>query len=404
LGRCRRTLIVGRGRLLTTAAACALIAVAAVCSPSSAAAGTTTVATGAVRAAVTNGAAPSRTDAAGVEWLCRPGLPDDPCRANLTTTVIPESGPATVAHASPAVNPPVDCFYVYPTVSEQPGVVANLHVDPSETAVARIQASRFSQVCKVYAPVYPQLTLHALTDRGAITGPDIAAAYTSVQAAWMDYLAHYNRGRGVIVIGHSQGASLLIQLLERKVDNNPAVRSRLVSAIILGGNVTVPVGKTVGGSFQHIPACTTIRQSGCVIAYSSFDQMPPVDSLFGRPRSSAGLQVLCVNPGDLSGGTAPLAPYFPTRSAAKGLGGLSGITPPKLPTPWVTEPDLYSGQCLSEGGATWLQVSAPIHIGDPRKIVGQTLGPTWGLHLVDVNIALGNLVSLIRNEASAYRG
>lgn len=401
--RCRRTLIGGSGRLLTTATACALVAVAAVCSSSSAA-GTTTVATGAVQAAVANGAAPSRTDAAGVEWLCRPGLPDDPCTADLTTTVIAESGPATVAHASPAANPPVDCFYVYPTVSEQSGVVANLHVDPSETAVARIQASRFSQVCKVYAPVYPQLTLHALTDRGAITGPDIAAVYRSVQAAWTDYLAHYNRGRGVIVIGHSQGASLLIQLLERRVDNNPAVRSRLVSAIILGGNVTVPIGKTVGGSFQHIPACTTTRQFGCVIAYSSFDQMPPVDSLFGRPRSSAGLQVLCVNPGDPSGGTAALAPYFPTRSAAKGLGGLSGVTPPELPTPWVTEPDLYSGQCLSQGGATWLQVSAPIHIGDTRKIVGQTLGPTWGLHLVDVNIALGNLVSLTRSEAIAYRG
>ena len=86
------------------------------------------------------------------------------------------------------------------------------------------------------------------------------------------------------------------------------------------------------------------------------------------------------------------------------MGGLSGVTPPELPTPWVTEPDLYSGQCLSQGGATWLQVSAPIHIGDPRKIVGQTLGPTWGLHLVDVNIALGNLVSLTRSEAMAYRG
>ena len=167
--RCRRTLIGGSGRLLTTATAWALVAVAAVCSSSSAA-GTTTVATGADQAAVANGAAPSRTDAAGVEWLCRPGLPDDPCTADLTTTVIPESGRATLAPASPAANPSVDCFYVYPTVSEQSGVVANLHVDPSETAVARIQASRFSQVCKVYAPVYPQLTL-AHADRSPERSP-----------------------------------------------------------------------------------------------------------------------------------------------------------------------------------------------------------------------------------------
>jgi hypothetical protein len=393
-----RARVRGRGRSLAASIACAIVALGAACSPSSAA-----PTTRAAQAAVANGAAPSRTDAAGVEWLCRPGLADDPCTAGLTATVVPESGRTSVRHASPAADPPVDCFYVYPTVSEQPGVVANLHVDPAETAVARVQASRFAQVCKVYAPVYPQLTLHALTDAAAITGRDIAAAYASVQAAWMDYLAHYNRGRGVIVIGHSQGASLLIQLLRNQVDNDPAVRSRLVSAIILGGNVTVPMGKTVGGSFQHIPACTTATQIGCVVAYSSFDQTPPTNSLFGRTRS-AGLQVLCVNPADLSGRKAPLTPYFPTRSAAQGLGALSGATPPQLPTPWVTEPDLYSGQCVSQGGATWLQVSAPIHVGDPRKIVGQTLGPTWGLHLVDVNIALGNLVSLIHSEAAAYRG
>jgi hypothetical protein len=257
------------------------------------------------------------------------------------------------------------------------------------------------------------LTLHALADPGAITGSDLVAAYASVQTAWEDYLAHYNRGRGFILIGHSQGASTLIKLLQKQVDNNPAVRKHLVSAIILGGNVTVPVGGTVGGSFQHIPACTTSTQTGCVIAYSSFDETPPPNSLFGRPgsgvshlsgnTSKVGLQVLCVNPGNPSGGITPLTPYFPTRSSAKGLGGLSGVVPPALPTPWVTEPDLYSGQCLSQAGATWLQVSAPIHAGDPRTIVGQTLGPTWGLHLVDVNIALGNLISLTRSEVAAYR-
>jgi len=318
-----------------------------------------------------------------------------------------------VEHASQTANPAVDCFYVYPTVSEQSAAVANLHIDPSEIAVARSQASRFSEVCKVYAPVYPQLTLHALADPGTISVSDLVAAYASVQTAWEDYLDHYNQGRGFILIGHSQGASMLIELLQKQIDDNPAVRQHLVSAIILGGNVTVPVGATIGGSFQHIPACTTSTQTGCVIAYSSFDETPPPNSLFGRPgsgvshlsgnTSTAGLQVLCVNPANPAGGINPLTPYFPTRSSAKGLGGQSGVALPALPTPWVTEPDLYSGQCLSQGGATWLQVSAPIHAGDLRPIVRQTLGPTWGLHLVDVNIALGNLISLTASEIAAYR-
>ena len=262
------------GRSLAAATVCVFAAIGTACSASSTSPATT-VPTQAAQAAVANGAAPSRTDAHGVEWLCRPGLSDNPCSADLTSTVVPESGPTSVEHASPAANPAVDCFYVYPTVSEQSGAVANLHIDPSEMAVARIQASRFSEVCKVYAPIYPQLTLHALADPGAITGSDLVAAYASVQTAWEDYLAHYNRGRGFILIGHSQGASMLIKLLQKQVDNNPAVRSHLVSAIILGGNVTVPVGGTVGGSFQHIPACTTSTQTGCVIAYSSFDADAP---------------------------------------------------------------------------------------------------------------------------------
>ncbi len=113
--------------------------------------------------------------------------------------------------------------------------------------------------------------------------------------------------------------------------------------------------------------------------------------------------MLCTNPADLAGTAATaLTPYFPTRSEVAGLGGLSGLTPPALPTPWVTQPDLYTGQCRSQGGATWLQVSAPITLGDHRQIVSQTLGPTWGLHLVDVNIALGDLVDLARTEGAAY--
>jgi len=391
-----------------------LFGVAAAACGSSASSPTTTTSgdTTAVRAAVADGAVPSKTDASGIEWLCKPGTADDPCTGDLTTTVLAASGPPTVQRAAVAADPPVDCFYVYPTVSQQPAVTADLHIDASESSVARIQASRFSQVCKVYAPMYPQITVSGLT-AGARTATAAVTAYAGVQAAWHDYLAHYNHGRGVIVIGHSQGSGMLISLLRRQVDTDPSQRRLLVSAMLLGGNVTVPIGKEVGGSFQHIPACTSTTQVGCVLAYSSFDAPPPADSLFGRPgqgvtelsgsSGTAGLQVLCTNPADLSGtAAAPLAPYFPTRSLLTGLGGLAGLTPPALATPWVAEPQLYSGQCLSQGGATWLQVTAPITPGDSRQLVTQTLGPTWGLHLVDVNIALGDLVDVARAEAAAY--
>jgi len=69
-------------------------------------------------------------------WLCRPGLADNPCESDLTTTVVSVDGTSTTEAAAPAKDPPIDCFYVYPTVSSQQTENANLNIDPEEKAVA----------------------------------------------------------------------------------------------------------------------------------------------------------------------------------------------------------------------------------------------------------------------------
>ena len=397
----------GGGHLMFAIAA--LVALAAACSAPTSSQTTTSASTPTTSSAVTG--AP---DAVGTVWLCRPGLAHDPCTANLTTTVVRADGTRSIQRTVAAKHPPIDCFYVYPTVSRQSTPNANLHIDPAETAVAVDQASRFSQVCRVYAPMYPQLTLAAIGAGGKQIPPDAAVtAYLGVLAAWKDYLAHDNHGRGVVLIGHSQGASMLIALMRNQIDPNAAERKLLVSALLMGGNVTVPAGKSVGGDFQHIPACRSDRQVGCVVAYSSFDTVPPADSLFGRvgtsigarsglgTTSEGGLQVLCTNPASLGGGTASLDPYFLTTSFP-GAGGLfNAPTTPGVSTPWVSYPARYDATCMDSGGASWLQVTAATS-GDHRPVVSEVLGPLWGLHLVDVNLALGDLVPLVRDQASAY--
>jgi hypothetical protein len=359
----------------------------------------------------------------------------DPCESDLDYTIVTGSGRTRTVSASPTTRPKIDCFYVYPTVSTQPTPNANLDLDPQETAVAVAQAARFSQVCNVFAPLYRQITLAVLTGAAHVTAADEALAYSDVLNAWKTYLADDNDGRGFAVIGHSQGAGILIKLLQEEVDDDPGVRSRLVSAIILGGNVTVPVDRTVGGSFRHIPACTNVDTPGCVIAYSTFDQAPPSNSIFGRAAPASGLQVLCVNPAashaDAAAdttvlatgapvssttptsssstaarppGARPLLPFFPTPLSADAGSSTSPIAPSetKLTTPWVTYPGLYSASCETDGNATWLQIDAHRGRGDTRPVVSQILGPTWGLHLDDVNLALGNLVDDLRQQAKAY--
>ena len=332
-------------------------------------------------------------------WLCRPGAAPDPCTAPLTATVVRGDGSTTVQPATPASHPPIDCFYVYPTVSTQPTVNANLRIEPAEVSVARAQASRYSTTCRVFAPMYRQVTVSGLfsAKRTAASG---AIAYESALAGWKDYLQRYNDGRGFVLIGHSQGAFVLTKLIETQIDPDPALRTRLVSAILLGGNVLVPTGKQVGGDFHHVPACRAAAQVGCVIAYSSFDHTPPPNSLFGRT-AVKGDQVLCTNPAALSGGSGQLDPYFPTH--------LVGITAsigalPSSTTPWVTYPDLFTGRCTTDGGATWLQVDDVRKPGDERPRLHDSLGPTWGLHLYDGNIALGNLVAIVGDEATTYGG
>ena len=73
-------------------------------------------------------------------------------------------------------------------------------------------------------------------------------------------------------------------------------------------------------------------------------------------------------------------------------------------TPWVSFPGLYTARCQSQGGATWLQVTPTAVPGDPRPTVNAVLGPDWGYHLDDVNLALGNLVPDVAREEAAYKG
>lgn len=347
-------------------------------------------------------------------WLCKPGLASNPCTSSEEATVELANGASFTEHAQPAKNPPIDCFYVYPTVSSQFTENANLEIGPEEKQIAIDQASRFSQTCKVYAPIYPQLTIPAIDTPGGITPEGSARAYVGVLTAFEEYLAKYNDGRGFVLIGHSQGSAMLEQLIKEQIDPNPALRKKLVSAILLGGNVIVPKGKPVGAMFKNVPACENAAQTHCVVAYSSFLEEPPNPSYFGRVASPLlggtvseeeleNDEVLCVNPSLLvqSSHAGPLLRYESTEPFPGLLGEY--VKAPKASTPWVAYPGQYTGQCEHANGATWLQLTDVGGPQDKREQIEEVLGPLWGTHLEDVNVALGNLVGLTAIEAGAYQ-
>jgi hypothetical protein len=311
----------------------------------------------------------------------------NPCESDLDTTVVAADGSRERQPFRPARQPAFDCFYVYPTVSTAARTNAPRRVTPEVVEVARSQAALFGRECRLFAPVYRQVSLQGLITGGFADPEARALALSDVSAAWHEYLDRWNDGRPFLLLGHSQGAFALTSLIDEEIDDDPALRERMVSAMLPGGSVTTAAGEDAGGSFDNVPACRSSAQTGCVVAYNTFASQPSSLSLFGR--AGEGEQALCVNPGAPSGGKAALTAYVPVQTADSTVTGFTAYE------------DAVTAGCRFAGGASWLQARPRRAL--PSQLTQSPLGPAWGLHRVDVNIALGDLVDLAATQAAAMR-
>lgn len=274
-------------------------------------------------------------DPSPTTWLCRPG----------------DAGPCGGGD-----DKPVDCFYVYPTASLQQSVNADRSPSPELAAVAALQARPFGDVCNVWAPTYRQLTLRSLAtlDGGTARDAALATAYTDVRAAWDDYLANHNDGRPVVLVGHSQGTRMLRNLLQ-DIETTSA-RDRLVSALLIGATIT-------DDDFRTVAPCSAPGETGCFVAYSTYNRPRPADARYGGPTA------VCTNPAAL-GSTAP--------------------APLRGPIPDVSARCDADNVLHVEGGVTGALPTVP--------------DATWGLHLLDFTLAQDSLVDLVRTQSAAFLG
>ncbi len=339
----------------------------------------------------------------GANWLCLPGRADL-CSTPLPTTALNPNGYGSTGLSAVSSNPPVDCFYVYPTMSRDAGMNSDLSPgDGEEKAAVTSQFARFAGSCRTFAPVYRSMTLGAVAAAAAgadVTGPAMMA-YADVRSAWKEYLAKHNKGRPYVLIGHSQGSLMLQQLIAHEIEGKPEA-ARMKLAIIPGFNLLVPQGKLTGGTLKKTPICSKAGETGCVLTWVSFreNNPPPPGAMFGIA-DKPGMTVACTNPAEPGArGWVSLDSYWNARSALPVPGGpIQWSTEGAPPSPYLRTEGLVSARCVNDGQRGYLSIRTNADPADKRtdRIGGEVavLGmfiPGWGMHLADFYAPMGDMI------------
>ena len=177
------------------------------------------------------------------------------------------------------------------------------------------------------------------------------------------------------MIGHSQGSAHTARLIDELVDTNANLRKRFIGAIAPGANISVPIGEPVGGLFENVPACTEVGQYGCVIAFSTYNDVPGPNAPFSRvdvgywiypePRPDPSqFEVMCTNPALLDGGDGIARAAGQLRLPGRGAAE-------ETAAPWRGQPDYYKVACKRQDGAHWLNLSKVNLPAIPGRISGR---------------------------------
>ena len=337
-------------------------------------------------------------------WLCKPGMVDNQCFVNSldSTKVLPDTSTEIETHTGSEEHD-YDCFYVYPTV-DLFGPIGN-HTDFSDISLEldplRSHVARFNYSCRIFAPLYRQITL------GTFGTPEadqyLEIAYRDVEAAWQEYMDNHNEGRNFVIMGHSQGTYMTTRLVQERIDPSPELRARLIAALLIGGRVLVPEGEAVGGSFQNIPLCTSAEETGCVIAFRTYAEgYAPTNH--SNATNEEGMDQACTNPAALGGGEAYFSRAYFLNVPNQALFRVSPN--PGYSTPFSLYEDFYAGECIKDAdNASYLEIRIRPGPGDLRtnriRFSHPALAPSFlGTHILDWSFPLGDLIDLVETKAA----
>ena len=310
-------------------------------------------------------------------WISRPGIgAKDP--AHWLPEGLERKGPPLAAAV----------FFIHPTsyLAKEHWNAPLADAESRERAELFVKgmASPFGDSPDLWAPRYRQAAFGAfLTDEPA-ADQALDAAYGDVLQAFDYFIASIDKDKPIVLVGHSQGAFHLRRLLRDRVAGKP-LSARIAAAYVIGWPVSLIHDLPATG----LPACTTPKQSGCLVSWLSFAE--PADNrmvLKGYERHKgldeqplAGSQFLCSNP--LTGKPDNEAP------ASANLGTL---VPNKDNTSGSLVPAMVPARCGTDGF---------LYIGPPPEMGAMVL-PGNNYHLYDIPLFWANLRADAAQRVAAW--
>ena len=285
-----------------------------------------------------------------------------------------------------------DVFYVHPTTyatrehwnQDIADTVTNSKTD--HDVLAR-QASIFSACCRIYAPRYRQAATGSIESTDGSGEKAFALAYEDVKRAFLYYLAHFNRGRPFILVGHSQGSRHLNQLIAELIDHQMLQR-RFIAAYTPG--VSLAIGE-FGTTYKTVALCRAPTSLHCIASWNSFEaggNTQPYRARnaqhFGSRFDAAGLTLACVNP-------ISFDLQIPAAAAAENQGALLGPAAAHgLPT---LLPKSFGARCVD--GVLMVD-------GTHNRALTLTVLPNGMLHYHDFDFFYENIRANALARVAAY--
>ena len=311
-------------------------------------------------------------------WMCKPGLAKNHCLENIAdaTEQLADGTFKPYMDTLASGTHPIDCIFWYPTVNRTEDPTSYDFSDPEPMLSSiRSQAARFSRVCNVYAPFYRQASLN--------NGGDAELGYMDVVESFKQYIANWSEGRSFVVYGHSQGTGHAMRLIKQEIDNNPDLRKRLVSTLLIGGGLAAD-------SFANIPLCTKNGQFGCAVGYRAY----------GKPQSlsSIGATLACTNPGALEGGKIyTKGAFFKSRGTNYSMDLGTEFT-----ATWGLFREFFTAECVkAPSGGSVLMIDYTDKPDMRKQFLDLSRVIGFGLHVFDYQFVLDDMVEMVRAQRDA---